>query len=93
MLNKRKSAVDQDGVGYYPFPIWSRHCSGVVIGRPEACTTGMPTRMTEDLRARAGMPGKACRDRECPIATKMARLESHQSNQCRDRVWPFGVAT
>ena len=93
MLNKRKSAGDQNGVGYCPFPIWSRHCSGVAIGGPAVCTIGMRTLMTEDLRSRAGMPGKACRDRECPIATEMACPESHQINQCRDRVWSFGVAT
>ena len=101
MLCKRKSARDQNGVGYYPFPILG-HCSGVAIGGPATWTAGLPTRKTMDLRDSTTVPRKAyrdrppwvlCHDKECPVTTKMGCLMSRQSIQCRNRVWPFGVET
>ena len=58
----------------------SRHYSGVAIVGTVACTAGAPARTTEDP-VRAGVSGKACRDkppwvlcsdREFPVTTEMA---------------------
>ena len=38
-------------------------------------------------------PWVLCHDRECPVATEMARPVLRQRIQCCDRVWPFGVMT
>ena len=62
----------------------SRHCSGVATGGIVVCTAGaFCVHDQGPVRARGGVPEKACRDRplwelchdrEFPVATKMARL-------------------
>ena len=66
---KRKSARDKMGWATTHFKFGWQYCSGVVTGRDcrarqSACAHDRgPARRNEDLRARAGVPGKVCRDR------------------------------